>query len=441
MTIVHKGPPPASHATPRQEGEPIRGTGRTRGGGHVGGVGSLTAVQGLQRNIGNRATAQALAALQRQKAEALLAPTPKVRIGPAVADDELVPLGEAPGRFIGFASREAALAVSGEAAEITIVVRDPTNRFHVLRTSARSIGPKDVVTGIPTGWAKVEVVHPANGLHPEPSADRARQAPADKQPEAYRRLLADWTHVPFDGIAWAKGAESGPYKMPSDVTEGAVNVAKSLSARGRHAPTKIDPTAEKLPRPTVCIGANLFAQGPDMVRGTLLHESRHAYYAAQAISLIEKWRKRPGGKSNTVEDWEKWLTKQEKQLPKDVFLNVRAVTVPDYHGSRIKEIYPHMKQFFYEFRRLPDAGADPATLTKDRKEALQTAVADKLGVLAEDWGYQTEQKKKIMQELLAGLKGFSGHHLENLRQVALAKGGTYAPTDEFYKSLGKGLGK
>ena len=92
----------------------------------------------LQAAAGNRAVTGIL--VQRRGASGLLdkqlaltSPTPQV------IDDELVPIGEAPGRFDGFAKRDDALALAGRSKEVAVVVNDGKH-YHVLRTTAATLG-------------------------------------------------------------------------------------------------------------------------------------------------------------------------------------------------------------------------------------------------------------------------------------------------------------
>ncbi len=73
---------------------------------------------------------------------------------PQVLDDELVPFGQAPGQFDGFATQAEAMALAKRSPEVAIVMRDGHN-FHVFRTSATVLGDEFAPFDHPKGWQLV----------------------------------------------------------------------------------------------------------------------------------------------------------------------------------------------------------------------------------------------------------------------------------------------
>ncbi len=242
--------------------------------------------------------ARTVATLQRRSAQELI--DKRISLAwpsPDVVDDELVPVGEAPGRFEGFATSSAALTVARRSPEVCMVLRDADGRYHVLRTTARSLGDKYAAPEDPAGWKIIEIVEPTKRATDDEfrrEYETARDAPAAAQAEAYRRLLVAGTHLDYDETAWS------PDK--ARMFPGKINVALWLPSRGRHEPAEVVPTGSaELPATTILIGNTPFADGPDSLRSTLLHESRHAYHMAETLDLIRKWRQtRQGGQLAVV---------------------------------------------------------------------------------------------------------------------------------------------
>ena len=208
---------------------------------------------------------------------ALTSPTPQV------IDDELVPIGEAPGRFDGFAKRDDALALAGRSKEVAVVVNDG-KRYHVLRTTAATLGGTTAAPKLPKGWTVDKVVEPTNvptDTQFQTAFDDAKLLSGKDREEAFRQLLVRSTHLAFDETAWSPNANT--------YTEGKVNVAPWLNVAGRHLPAKVVPTgSDPLPKTAILIGEAPLGEGPMSVRTTLLHEQRHSYHRTQTLTLIER---------------------------------------------------------------------------------------------------------------------------------------------------------
>ena len=345
---------------------PVRHTHRV----HVpsGAHGPAARILQLQATAGNRAVARVL--LQRRGASGLLdKPIALASPTPQVADDELVPIGEAPGRFDGFDKRDDALALAKRSPEVAVVVNDGT-RFHVLRTTATSLGGKTAAPKLPKGWTMVEVVEPTNPVTAsdfKTAYDSAKGLSGDDKIQAYRKLLVRGTHLELEQTAWS------PTK--DNYQEGKVNVALWLSTAGRHLPAKVVPTgSDKLPTTAILIGNTPFSEGAMSVRATLLHEARHAYHRTQTLKLIEEWR--TVRKSDTLDAWTEWLKAKKKAnksaVPNELYFTTSAST-NERAGTASTETYSYLYGFMYRYRRDEAAAKDPATLSADAQRGSCTS--------------------------------------------------------------------
>jgi hypothetical protein len=384
------------------------------------------ALLALQRAAGNRAVA---AMLQRRGAQDLLdKPITLAAPRPQVMDDEIVPIGEAPGRFDGFATKADALAAARRSPEVTVVVSDG-KRFHVLRTTATMLGGTTAPPTLPKGWNVVEVLEPKAPLSASTFAadyQAARDASGDDQATRFRRLLVRGTHLDLDETAWSPTEERH--------VEGKVNVALWLQTAGRHLPSKVEPTGSaELPRTTILIGKTPFTEGAASVRATLLHESRHAYHRARTLELIREWRK--VRKTDSADAWYLWLRGRRKSLPIEVYDTSKAATTRNI-GTAATETYSYLFGFMYRFRRDDDAAANPATMDAAVKKALHSRMIELYGV-GENWeAAGQEVRDATLDRLVAFAATLTPHHREHLRQfmIANATGGGRAPK-VFYERL------
>ncbi|MGH3897217.1 MAG: hypothetical protein ACRDTA_02995 [Pseudonocardiaceae bacterium] len=407
-----------------------------------------TVVLSLQRDIGNRVVADALMAnkwkarraptdllVQRRHAQDLIDKRITIfSIPPAVVDDELVPLGEAPGRFDGFRAEQGATELAERAAEVSILMRDTDGHFHVLRTNQTSLRKAAAPPQDPIGWRIERIIVPAGGarednwkvmLHETKNAAPVQQ-PGAYVPGAYIDLLSRWTHLAPTEIAWAKDAKN--------VVPGKVNITTWLTASGRTTPDKVVPTGDmELPVPTVLINTTTFNQGPVAVRGTLLHEYRHAYHGAQTIDLVRRWRK--VRRQDTPGAWQAWLKGQKGNLPEEVYLTSWANTDPQY-GTATTETYSHVQAFLYEYQRLELAGLDPDLMTKIQTRDLHWTMA-RLNILGEHWEAAAQDTKdKTILQIATFLKGLSSNHRKNvLHFINVQLKGLGQPPKYFYNKI------
>lgn len=406
---------------------PVRHTRRVHvsGGTH----GPAARILQLQATAGNRAVARVL--LQRRGASGLLdRPIALASPTPQVVDDELVPIGEAPGRFDGFDKRDEALALAKRSPEVAVVVGDGT-RFHVLRTTATALGGKTAAPKVPKGWTVIEVVEPTNAVTTgefKTAYDSAKGLSGDDKIQAYRRLLVRGTHLALGQTAWSPNKDS--------YHEGKVNVALWLTSAGRHLPAKVVPTGtDKLPTTAILIGNTPFSEGATSVRTTLLHEARHAYHRTQTLKLIEEWR--AVRKSDTIDAWTKWLkTKAKKSaVPTELYFTTSAAT-NERAGTASTETYSYLHGFMYRYRRDEAAAKDPATLGSDATRELHFRMIELHG-MGEFWESAGQDvQEDALNRVVAFAAGLTAHHRENMRQFMItnAKGGGYAPK-VFYDKL------
>lgn len=384
----------------------------------------------LQTRAGNRAVAQMV--LQRRGAQGLLDKPVAVKAPVAqVLDDELVPIGQVPGRFEGFTTKAEASAIAQRSPEVTVIVSDP-DRFHVLRTTATTLGGGTAtVPAMPKGWTVVEVVQPTNVSAPGAfEKDAAAAASSADKPTAYRNLLVRGSHLALGETAWSPSA--GKW------VEGKVNVALWLKSRGRHEPAELDPTGTAaLPAPTILMGQSPFDEGAVSMRSTLLHESRHAYHMTQTIELVQAWR--TARKQDTLATWQQWLKAKKSSVPAEVYQTTWAATDPTY-GTATTETYSYMHGFMYRFRRDDDAGRDPATMDAAGTRALYLRMLS-LNSMGEFYEHAAQDARdSTLARIAAWAATLSAHHRQHLRDFMTwnAKGRGDAPR-VFYRELAKRL--
>ena len=337
----------------------------------------------------------------------------------AVIDDELVPMGEAPGRFDGFPRALEAMRLAERAAEVTLVVSDPDGRFHVLRTTATSLGERSSPPQNPVGWQIHRIVDPSSQEDPRRMRERARKA---TEPEEYKELLSAWTHLTPDEVA-----------CPSDagaVAAGKVNIAPWLSDRGETVPATLDPTGDApLAEPAVLISTARFSMGPAAVRATVLHELRHAYHLTQTIDLVQQWRK--VREEDTGDSWRSWLDSQRGRLPDEVYLTTRAATGLARSATAVSEAYAYTAAFIYEYNRLDLAFQDP----HDDEDLAVRSVVAVLHSLGTYWERADEQaQEETMNELSAFLNSLTPNHRRHVRHFIAEQAFARAP-EAFYDEL------
>ena len=379
----------------------------------------------LQASAGNRAVTGIL--VQRRGASGLLdKPVALKSPTPQVIDDELVPIGEAPGRFDGFAKRDDALALAGRSKEVAVVVNDGTN-YHVLRTTAATLGGTTAAPKLPKGWTVDKVVEPTNvptDKQFHTAFDDAKALSGKDQEKAFRQLLVLSTHLEYDQTAWSANEKS--------YTEGKVNVALWLPASGRHLPPKVVPTgSDPLPKTAILIGKDPLREGAASVRTTLLHEERHAYHRTQTLRLVEEWRK--DRKQDTLDDWSAWLKK--KKVSTEIYWTTTAATNPAA-GTSATETYSYLHGFMYRFRRDEAAAKDPKTLGEEATRQLHSRMTE-LNGMGKFWERSLDEdvKKDTLDRVVAFAAGVTAHHREHMRQFMTANvKGADAPK-AFYERL------
>lgn len=392
-------------------------------------AGTAARLLDLQARAGNRAVAGMI--VQRRGAQGLLDTPIEVKAPrDQVIDDELVPVGEVPGRFDGFAAKPEAAAIARRSPEVTVIVGDPA-RFHVLRTTATTLGGQATAPKLPKGWTVVEIVEPTNvsaaGAFEQEASNAA--ASADK-PTAYRRLLVRGSHLELGETAWS----------PSDGkwVAGKVNVALWLPSRGRHEPAEVDPTGTTaIPAPSILMGKKPFDEGAVSMRSTLLHESRHAYHMAQTITLVQAWRALR--KQDTVGAWQQWLKAKKKTLPPEVYQTTWAATDVGY-GTATTETYSYMYGFMYRFRRDDAAARDPAGMdaAATRDLYLRMLALNSMGEFYEHAAQ--DARDSTLDQIARWAATLSPHHRQHLRNFMTwnAKGAGAAPR-VFYRAFAKRL--
>lgn len=392
-------------------------------------TGSVSHLLDLQTSAGNRAVTRMVA--QRRGTQGLLDKPIEVKAPRAqVIDDELVPVGEVPGRFAGFATKAEAAAIAQRSPEVSVIVNDP-DRFHVLRTTATTLGGKATAPTLPKGWTVVEMVEPTNVSAPGAfEQDASSAASSADKPTAYRKLLVRGSHLELGDTAWS----------PSDGkwAEGKVNVALWLPSRGRHEPAKVDPTGSAaIPAPSILMGKSPFGEGAVSMRSTLLHESRHAYHMAQTIELVRMWR--TGRKQDTLESWQKWLKAKKASVPAEVYQTTWAATDLIY-GTATTETYSYMHGFMYRFRRDDDAARDPTTMDAATIRALYLRMLS-LNSMGEFYEHAAQDaRESTLDRIVRWAATLSAHHRQHLRDFMTwnAKGAGAAPR-VFYREFAKRL--
>ena len=253
------------------------------------------AILQLQAAAGNRAVTGII--VQRRGASGLLdKPLALASPTPQVIDDELVPIGEAPGRFDGFVKRDDARPwpagrrrwrSSSTTAAATTCCGRPQPPSAAPRRRRRC--PRG---GRWRRWSTPTNVPTTTQFRT--TFDHAMALSGKDQEEALRQLLVRGTHLEYDQTAWSANENS--------YTEGKVNVALWLQVAGRHLPAKVVPTGSTpLPKTAILIGKTPLSEGAASVRTTLLHEARHSYHRAQTLKLIEAWRGSQAGHARRVE--------------------------------------------------------------------------------------------------------------------------------------------
>ena len=152
-------------------------------------------------------------------------------------DDEIVPIGDAPGRFDGFANQADVVKLAEGSPEATVVVNDG-KRFHVLRSTATTLGGKATAPTLPKGWTVIEVKEPTD------------TAPDDAFAQDYRAAREFVRVRPGDEVSPPARPGHAPRGRRDRVgrradqryVEGKVNVALWLPTAGRHLPPKVVPT-------------------------------------------------------------------------------------------------------------------------------------------------------------------------------------------------------
>ena len=365
----------------------------------------------LQAAAGNRAVTGIL--VQRRGASGLLdKPLALASPTPQVIDDELVPIGEAPGRFEGFDKRDEALALAGRSKEVAVVVNDG-KRYHVLRTTAATLGGTTAAPKLPKGWTVDKVVEPTNVLTDKQfrtAYDAATALSGKAQEDAFRQLLVSSTHLEYGETAWSQNEKS--------YTEGKVNVAVWLPANGRHLPAKVVPTgSDPLPKTAILIGKDPLTEGPASVRTTLLHEERHAYHRTQTLRLIEEWRN--VRKQDTLDAWSVWLKERKKKsgaaVPTEIYWTTTAATNPNA-GTSATETYSYLHGFMYRFRRDEAAAKDPRRLGDEATQQLYSRMTE-LNGMGKFWERSLDEdvKNDALDRLVAFAAGLTAHHLEHMR--------------------------
>ena len=367
--------------------------------------------------------------LQRRAAGSLLdAPITLASPTTQVVDDELVPIGQAPGRFEGFDARGDALALAKRSPEVAVVVSDGA-KFHVLRTTATSLGGTTANPKLPKGWTVVQVVEPVNvpttaGFRAD--YDSAAAQSGDDRIVPYRQLLVRATHLELPETGWSPNKDA--YEL------GKVNVALWLTSAGRHLPAKVEPTGTApLPRTAILIGNTPFSEGAASVRATLLHEARHAYHRAQSLKLIETWR--GVRKADTAAAWTTWLKARKSSVPAEIWSTTSASTNPSA-GTASTETYSYLHGFAYRFRRDEAAAKDPRSLGADATRALHFRMIE-LNGMGEFWEAAGQDvQADALDRLVAIARTLSAHHREHLTafMTANAAGAGYAPR-RFYDKL------
>ncbi len=148
-------------------------------------------------------------------------------------------------------------ALAGRSKEVAVVVNDG-KRYHVLRTTAATLGGTTAAPKLPKGWTVDKVVEPTNvptDKQFQTAFDDAKALSGKDQEEAFRQLLVRSTHLEYDETAWSPNENS--------YTEGKVNVALWLHVAGRHLPAKVVPTgSDPLPKTAILIGKDATQRGP-----------------------------------------------------------------------------------------------------------------------------------------------------------------------------------
>lgn len=349
----------------------------------------------------------------------------------AIIDDELVPMGEAPGHFDGFPRALEAMRLAERAAQVTLVVSDSDGRFHVLRATATSLGKKSSVPENPIGWRIHRIIDPSRQ---EGDAGRIRQEDPDRaneradraeEPEEYKALLSEWSHLAPDEIACPSG--------PRAVVAGRVNIAPWLESRGQTQPHTFNPTGDSpLTQPAILISTARFSMGPTAVRATLLHELRHAYQLTQTIDLVHQWRK--GRAEDTIDSWRVWLDSQQGRLSDEVYLTAQAATGLASSATATPEVYAYTAAFVYMYNRLNLAFHDPEHLTDDESGVLR-AMLSTLHSLGKYWQRADEiAQEETMNELREFLNSLTPNHRKNVRYYIDKQSHSRAP-EVFYQEL------
>ncbi|MGH2720008.1 MAG: hypothetical protein ACRDJO_00205, partial [Actinomycetota bacterium] len=276
------------------------------------------AILHLQRRAGNAAVASALQRFApssgRPSSGALAGGTQLAVLSmrfagipvesPIVAEREVTPPGEVPGRFAGFADEAEAQRLARLVPNVTAVAGDPGGRYHVYDTKWPPLsGVSDGFAIMPVAGHGLKVIRWVNLVPPPPEQSwgfRVNQAHQlfrrhqvggeaevrDAAEKLFRSLTGEAMAVGTEAVHVVRGDEPVPGRYNFDL--GIANAAKAHGGVTGSVPTTLEGL---LPEPTLTLGPLAFDErSPLATFATVQHEAAHVDHATTAIAWVRRWR-------------------------------------------------------------------------------------------------------------------------------------------------------
>ncbi len=355
---------------------------------------SSEVVRRLQETHGNAAVQRALAGqapdIQRQEIGSTIGKpiaylsiqspdSPSLTDALANVENELVPPGQKPGEFEGYAHRIQAFGHVWAQTNLCAVVQDQEGRYHALKTDfpGRSAQAEVTIAPTPHPFKKLQWVNVPGRGDPgtdtgygswKQRADRARDLHARwKQPGITRYTC------PHSGIH-DENSKAGMQRCLqiefTNLLAQALDIARSeihiAASEGDHSPDHLvtfdlfmddahgkggariptDESTEVSP-PTVALGPRAFnSESYVYTLSTAVHETQHFTHAMDAVALLAEWRSK-----ETKKSFIEWLRSQKKK--KRITAEQYALAVDMTKGdSPDSEILSHLEGFMASYHRI-----------------------------------------------------------------------------------------
>jgi hypothetical protein len=278
---------------------------------------------------------------------------------------EIVPPWEDKDGFPGFGDELLAVISatrrSTEKGLVTVVWLEG-GAFHALETDTRSL--ENVPDASPSG-SVVRVLEPRRQVAGEDWSKRIGEAKAaptlGEQTRAYIDLLVEVTGIERGNVHVCPTVHPSD-KAPPDAKPGLLNFAlwkRDANATTYPATLRAHRT-EPLPEPVIVMGPESFERGsPEFVRGTVVHETRHARHLKRLIELISDWRA-----SGSRRTFHQWLERHQSVTDEIRWVAQTAVEHPSEGGvstatTEVGELFANLESLKIElhYLRPEDLGA------------------------------------------------------------------------------------